>query len=109
MKAIDQCKTLQDFKDLVAIRKQWVDFKDFYDFYKKLKEGERFIMKMTDEAAELYARYRASSKVNQSLQLAADRATTKMQKGRNGCKIVVDPESILNLLPELIETINKEI
>lgn len=58
MKSIDQCKTLQDFKDLVAIRHNWIDFKDFYDTYKKMREGEKFIMKFTDKAAELYAKYK---------------------------------------------------
>lgn len=65
MKAIDQCKTLQDFKDLVAIRHQWVDFKDFYDDYKNMREGERFIMNFTDKAAELYAKYKAKEAVKE--------------------------------------------
>lgn len=59
MKAIDTCKTLQDFKDLVAIRKQYVDFTDCMDYLKL----SRHIQNVTDKAAELYAKY----KVNEAL------------------------------------------
>jgi len=62
-RAIDQCKTLEDFKDLVALRNQWIDFKDFYDTYSKMREGERFIMKFTDAAAELYAEYKSKQAI----------------------------------------------
>lgn len=52
------CKTLQDFRELLAIRNKWVDFKDFFDTYSKLKDGHRHIMAMSDKAAELYAKYK---------------------------------------------------
>lgn len=65
MKAIDQCKTIQDFRDLVAIRKQWVDFKDFTDTYENLKEGTRHILVLSDQAAELYAKYKTKEAVKE--------------------------------------------
>ena len=61
MKVIDTCKTLQDFKDLVALRKQYVDFTDCMDYIKL----SRHIQGITDTAAELYANYKVKQALNQ--------------------------------------------
>jgi len=62
MKAIDKCKTMQDFKDLVALRKQYVDFKDCMDYLML----SRHIQEITDKAAELYANYRVKEALKES-------------------------------------------
>ncbi|MBO9671957.1 MAG: hypothetical protein J7577_00820 [Sphingobacteriaceae bacterium] len=61
--AIKYCKTFNDFKDLVAIRKQWVDFKDFYDFYSKVLNGHRVINEFLQKAADLYADYKSKEAI----------------------------------------------
>lgn len=77
MRAIDQCKTLQDFRDLVAIRHQWVDFKDFTDTYKNLIQGERHIMILADKASELYAKYKIKEAIKEyKKSLKAKKPTT---------------------------------
>ena len=62
MKAIDQCKTLQEFKDLVAIRKQYVDFQECMVW---IKESRR-IQSITDTAAELYAKYKVKEALKEA-------------------------------------------
>lgn len=96
--------TLQEALNQIAVEN---GYKDYSSMDRKLYSiGERKLrVQRYNDAVKLYA----SEKIKQALQLAADRATTKMSMGRNGCKIVVDPESILSLADELIEQINKEI
>lgn len=112
MKLIDQCKTLQDFKDLVAIRKQYIDFTDCVHWIK----DSRRIQELTDEASKLYA----IEKVKEALKLAAERAEVIYHDGVNKHEsshsminignnhMRPNRELILSLETELLNQINKE-
>lgn len=90
--------TLQQCKDQVARSKGFSDWNDLLKF-----QFTHLIDRDRDEASVKFA----SEKIKEALELAAARATTK-QSDDFGL-YWVDKSSILNLLPELIENLNKEI
>lgn len=97
--------TLQECKDQIARQK---GFSNWQDLVKH--QFEHLISRDYDEAVRLYTQ----EKVKQALELAAGKATAHTESRFESvhyceCCPVVDKSSILSLLPELVNQINKEI